>query len=355
VIVLGRDADAFLTDAVVARVQDWVAKDGGCLVCYRGPPTSRVNQRLGNLLPVRWAPAGESRFDVRLTDRGRDLRWFPPVGTAPAGEALGHLPTLAVAARPERPKPLAVVLATAGPRGDEPAVSFQPYGGGRVVVIEGAGMWRWAFLPPLQQEYDDVYRALWHGLIRWLVSSASLLPGQTVALHGDKLRFQPDEPAAVTLLTRDETAKGEVPVVELRGDGVPAGRTVTPVPLGDDPGSYRVVFGPLPEGRYEARVAGVDHGVPCAATSFEVRSSSDELLDLAARPDRMARIADESGGASLDGSAADDLADRLWEQWQASRPKQLRRTPAWDNGLVFAAVLGLWAAAWAMRRSAGLT
>ena len=58
-------------------------------MCYRGQPASQVNQRLGRMMPVRWSPVSESRFGVRLTDRGRDLRLVPP------GDGLGQLPTLA--------------------------------------------------------------------------------------------------------------------------------------------------------------------------------------------------------------------------------------------------------------------
>src|SRR5205085_1063533 len=86
------------------------------------------------------------------------------------------------------------------------------------------------------------------GLLRWLVSSADLLPGQKLALRGEKVRFAPSEPAAVTLLLREEAAKGAVPAVELRGDGISGVRAVRPVALGDEPGTYRAVFGPLAAG-----------------------------------------------------------------------------------------------------------
>jgi hypothetical protein len=141
ILVLGRDADAFLTESMLTALQTWVARDGGCLVCYRGPPTSPVSQRLGKMLPIQWAAGREERFRMRVTERGQSLHLFPGAVSS-GGEALGQLPTLAAAARPGVPKPLAVILASRSPStGDEePAVSYQPYGGGRVVVVEGAGM-----------------------------------------------------------------------------------------------------------------------------------------------------------------------------------------------------------------------
>jgi hypothetical protein len=356
IIVLGRDTDELLNDEILGGLQNWLSRDGGCLVCYRGQPTSQVNQRMGKMLPIRWAPMAESRFGVRLTDRGRDLRLIPSTGDGPPGESLRQMPTLASSTRPEQPKPLAVVLATGGPgEGEgEPVVTYQPYGSGRVVVIEGAGMWRWAFLPPQQQQLDEVYRSLWHGLLRWLVSSADMLPGQKLALRGEKIRFSPTEPAAVTLLLREEAAKGAIPAVELRGDGIVSVRTVTPVALGEEPGTYRAMFGTLPEGRYQARVAGSAIVDPSAETAFEVRNLSDERLDLKARPDLMARIAEESGGAVLEGDDYSDLARLLGEHWERTRSRQVKRVAAWDRWWVLAGVFGLWVLSWSLRRSSGL-
>jgi hypothetical protein len=132
IVVLGRDTDGLLTEDVLGKLQNWLAREGGCLVCYRGQPMSQVNQRLGKMLPIRWSPMAESRFGVRLTDRGKVLRLIPSTGGIPMGESFQQLPTLASASRPEQPKPLAVVLATGGPKDGEgePVVTYQPYGTG---------------------------------------------------------------------------------------------------------------------------------------------------------------------------------------------------------------------------------
>lgn len=355
IVVLGRDTDALLNEDVIAGLQNWLARDGGCLVCYRGQPASEVNQRLGKLLPVRWSPTAESRFGVFLTSRGRDLRLISSIGEDASGGSLRQMPSLAAGARPEHPKPLAVVLATGGPsEGEgEPVVTYQPYGAGRVVVIEGAGMWRWAFLPPQQQQLDEVYRSLWHGLLRWLVSTADLLPGQKLALRSDKIRFGPNEPAAVTLLVSEKAGTNDIPAVELRGGGVSGVRSVKPVALGDEPGTYRAVFGLLPEGQYQVRVAATTPD-PAGETAFEVRNLSNEQLDLKARPDLMARIAEESGGAVLAGDDFSDLARVLDQHWERTKSRQVKRVEAWDRWWVLAGVIGLWALAWGLRRSSGL-
>jgi hypothetical protein len=358
VVLLGRDADSFLTDPALAQLRTWLSRDGGALVCSRGQPTSQVNQRLGQLLPVRWVPANEARFRVHLTERGRDLRWFPQVGRESSGAALAQLPPLASSSRAEHPKPLAVVLATARAAGSEvedPVVSYQPYGTGRVVVIEGSGMWRWAFLPPTQQQHDDVYRSLWRGLMRWLIASGDLLPGQKMLLRSDRVTFGTTEPATATLLLReDEGERKQTPLVELRGDGVEGVRSVTPVPLGEEPGTFRVAFGKLPEGRYQIRVAGTQETDAATNAAFDVRSLSEEQLDLKARPDLMARIAQESGGAVLEGASPGEMLAQFTKHREQSRPARVQRLTAWDRWWVLLAVVGLWGSTWLLRRRGGL-
>jgi hypothetical protein len=354
VVVLGRDADAFLTDPVLAQLRTWIAREGGCLVCARGQPMAQVNQRLAQLLPVNWSPARESRFRVSVTERGRDLHWLQ-VRETPGAE-LAQLPTLATVSHVDSPRPVAIVLATSRSQttgAEEPAVTYQSYGTGRVVVIEGAGMWRWAFLPPQQQQHDEVYRSLWHGLLRWLVASGDLLPGQKMALRSDRVRFDPAEPATATLLLREEGDRVQVPRIELRGEGAEP-RTFAPAALGEEPGAFRVVFGALPEGRYQIRVADTPETDATTSAAFDVRSSFEEQLDLKARSDLMERIAKESGGAVLEGATIQGMIEQFQEHRERSRPVQVQRLSAWDRWWVLVAIIGLWGTAWVVRRSGGL-
>jgi hypothetical protein len=353
VVVLGRDAESFLSDATLAQLRTWLLRDGGSLVCYRGQPTAQVNQRLAQLLPLQWSPGRESRFRLSLTERGRDLHLFA-AGPRPDAGTMSRLPTLATTAWPQQPKPLAVVLATAAATGagtDAPGVTYQPYGTGRVVVIEGSGMWRWAFLPAEQQQGSDVYRDLWHGLLRWLASSADLLPGQKLALRTDKVVFNTREPATATLVLREEASGTRVPPIELTGAGLDKPQEVTAAPLGDEPGTFRLVFGKLPEGHYQARVQGGD---ATATTAFDVRSPSDEQLDLKARPELMARIATESGGKVLEGDSPSAILGQFREHVHETRPQRVRRLPAWDRWWVLLGVFAVWSTAWGLRRASGL-
>ncbi len=355
VIVLGRDAEAFLDDTAVANLQQWISRQGGALVCYRGAPTSQVSQKLERLLPVRWGAATASRFRVKLTDQGRDLSWFSAADASGGNDALPRLPSLASGAVVEKSKPLAVVLARSveGDDSSPAAVVYQPYGAGRVVVVEGAGMWRWAFLPPQFQQSQEVYFSLWHSMMRWLTSGQGLSPGQSMSLRVDKVRFGADEPATATLLVREESALARVPAVELSMAGGSV-KTFTPAPAGNDVGVYRVNFDVLPEGRYEARLAGADRADPLTQIVFDVRRYDKEEIDLQSRPDLMARIASDSGGAMLAGNDAGQVAEQFRNYLARVRPPHIERTTAWDRWWILAGVLGLWGVSWSVRRSGGL-
>lgn len=355
VVVLGRDAEVFLTDDLLERIRQWVSHDGGSLICYRGSPVARVNQELGRLMPVKWSPSRESRFRVQMTNRGQSLHWLTQ--SADIGDDfLGKLPSLATQSHPDRLKPLAVVLARAEQSAESPpVVTYQSYGIGRVVVIEGAGMWRWAFLAPQFQSQEHVYQTLWQSLLRWLVSSLGLTPGQDLALRTDRIRFKPGEPVSAMLLMREEQGEQDVPRVRLSQEDGTELQTVSPIPVGDEPGVYQVAFGALPEGSYRAAVIGPDRQSDATTSiALDVRKDYRERIEIAARPDIMAFIAKESSGKPLQTGSAEEIVSHFEEHTQKSRPQRMRRSTAWDRWWVLLGVIALWGTAWGLRRSSGL-
>lgn len=355
-VVLGRDAEAFLTPELLERLRTWISRDGGSLICYRGTPVAQVPADLAKLMPVRWTPSRETRFRVKLTERGSDLSWLNPAESGDE-EPFSRLPSLATAAPAEQPKPLSVVLARSEAEQGPAVVTYQSYGTGRVVAVEGSGMWRWAFLAPQYQQHDRVYESLWQSLLRWLVSSVGLVPGQDLVLRTDKVTYTTGESVSALLLTREESAGAKKMQIELTDEQDHSTRTVPAVPLGEEPGVYRVPFGALAEGRYGAKVVGAAGNSgegSSAAVAFDVRPYSAEQLDVKARPDLMARISEQTGGTVLTAGEPAALAEQFREHLAKSRPERVRRITAWDRWWVLTGVFVVWAAAWGLRRSSGL-
>ncbi len=270
---------------------------------------------------------------------------------------LPTLPSLAGVARPDKLSPLAEVLASsaAGKEGQgTPAISYQPVGAGRVVVIEGAGMWRWAFLPPQFQKHDDLYGTLWRNLIRWLVAHVGLLPHEQMALRTEKVTFTTTESASATFLMRATARTNQVPQVELTGDTIREPRRFSPAPFGEDPGQFRVAFGRLPEGRYLAQIAAAGTDKTSCTAAFDVRGNLAERLEVKAQPNLMKAIAEHSGGAVLDDAGPAVLAEQFDRYLDQSRPQRVAQTTAWDRAWVLLAAVTLWGAAWGLRRWSGL-
>jgi len=358
VIILGRDAEAFLTDKALVQLKKWLAQGDGSLVCFRGSPSSQVNQRLGELMPVKWTAGRESRFRVHLTESGEAMGWMPRQQNE---QVLTNLPSLATAMKPEGTKPLAVVLATgageAKEQAGDPVISFQPIGNGRVVVLEGAGMWRWAFLPAEFQQHDEVYGRLWRSLTRWLISNIGLLPSQQQALRSDKVTFGSSDIATGTLLTRVRDGESTIktpPQIELTTEANGRTQRFTPVASDEVAGQFRVVFGKLPEGRYQAQIVGATENNAGTRAAFDVRGNFTERLDVAARTDVMKLIAQRSGGAVLTGDNATELAEKFAAHRAATMPERTLRMTAWDRWWVLLIVIGAWGVAWGVRRRAGL-
>ena len=353
IVILGRNAEVFLTDDALAKLRKWLVESEGSLVCFRGPPASQIGQRLGELMPLRWSPSAESRFRVELTDAGQALRWLPASGDGKS--QLAELPSLATTDRPDASKALAVVLAKGVGGGSDlasPMMVYQPVGSGRVVVVEGAGMWRWAFLAPEHQRQEEIYGSLWRSLVRWLVSNVGMLPSQRLALRADKLSFTTDENVTATLLVRDWS--GDPPQVQLVGGPHDRPRDFRCVPRGNYPGQFCVGLGRLPEGRYSLRVAGIDKNDVSGVAAFDVRGNLAERLDVCAQPNVMKLIAKESGGAALDTADPRLLAQQFDQHLSRTRPERTAQTMAWDRWWVLLGAFAIWGVAWGLRRRSGL-
>jgi hypothetical protein len=360
VVILGRNAEVFLSDEALARLSKWLDSQDGSLVCFRGAPSLKINQRLDELMPVRWTAAAESRFRAQWTDEGQSLRWLPGESDA---EALAAMPSLATTAQPKAKPFVTSVLATSSgggapaQRGAVPLVTYRAagtLGSGRVVAVEGAGMWRWAFLPPQHRDRDELYGSLWRSLIRWLVTNAGMLPSQRLALRVEKGTYNTEENAVASLQVREDRWTGGTPHVELAGPALDGPRTIACKAWGNAPGQYHAELGRLAEGRYRLRVVGAGKDETSAEAAFDVRGNMKERLDVAARPENMKWIAENAGGAVLDDASPEKMAQLFDEHLRRSRPERTIRTAAWDRWWLLTGALGLWGLAWGLRRSSGL-
>jgi len=348
IVVLGRNAEFFLEDDSLDALRNWISRDGGSLVCARGAPSAQISQRLSQILPVSWSNGRESRFRVSMTSQGRDLRWLAGFGE---GDVLGSMPSLATVATATQRQGLSNVLATTIDSSGQqavPVLSYQPYGSGRTVVVEGAGMWRWALMSPEHEGREEVYATLWRSLLRWLVSRAGLLPGQDISLQPDRVSFDAGDSSTATMLVRQDKIN-TIPKVRVQStDDGGFDQEFVPRPVGQDPGVYRLDFGKLEPGQYTAQPVEVLSGPATdkIKTAFDVRQRWVEKLELDARPDVMGRIAEASGGEVLEQANPAEFAKQFDDHLARSRPPQFRRIAMWDRWWIMGSRCGTVGGSW---------
>jgi len=384
VVVLGRDVESFFSQKAVDNLRYWVGRQGGHIICSRGRPTLKEASLL-ELFPVVWTPNEEQQFHMELTERGRMTALFSSApledtgGTAPVEEDprtfLKLLPTLVTASRVEKERALAVVLARAEGRGsvsEMATLSYQQSGAGRVVVIEGQGLWRWAFQPPGSSASEEaIFETFWSNIVRWLVGSNDFLPSQQLKVRVGKSNYSIDERPALYLL--DRTARVEKTPVEAvlevsRDDPEPVDDSglsalefplrVKVAPFRGDESLRRALLEPLPAGRYRVKLLGqggdrkVDSEAVAAAVeaTFTVSPPLKERLDLRARPQLLRRIAEMSDGAALPATEATRLDQHYGDYVARFRPGQEKRTPAWDRFWIWGALIAWLGLLWLLRR-----
>jgi hypothetical protein len=366
VVIVGREAGEFLTDRGIDNLRQWIAQSGGCLVCSRGAPTDQVASKLADILPVRWTPGDESRIRASVTQVGLDSSMFDPLLTDGI-DPLGTLPSLAIGATPtQRPGLPQVLMQSAVENGDKvPIVTFQPFGSGQTIVVEGAGMWRWAFLPPEHAKKDKLYPTLWQSMIQWIVSQQDMLPGQEVAIRPDRATFLSGDRASATVMLRAHSPgdselssstvdeNSAISVILQAADAELPNR-ITLSASGVESGLFRADLGQLDIGFYTIKAVRGDQDQVLAASAFEVRDPWFESLEVDARPDIMRQVAHLSGGAVLEPDSVAELVTKFADAIKKKQKHKEIRTTMWDRPIVLLMILVGWISTWVIRRQNGL-
>lgn len=292
-------------------------------------------------------PSGEATHDlVRLDDdTERNQRYF------------ASLPPLTRAV-PIARQPGDRVLVTGG-QGEPLLLVLRRAGRGQVLVVNGAGLWRWGMsgIEPLAPER---YRRFWAQALRHLSEPLQTEPLRVAAERplvgrGEPVRitaslqdasFRPVAGATVSARVEQiEDERGRAPARPLERD-----EALTEVAEG----SYGASLDALPPGRYrlEARARHRATGESRAQAEFVVDAWTPEAL--AVRPDRasLARMAAASGGVTVESGGLDEIAGELGEV--VSRPARWRELRLWEAPLAYLLLLGLLAGEWWHRRRRGL-
>lgn len=356
-VILGRDAGSYLTPTAIDNLRAWVSKNGGCLLCSRGAPTDQMAAKLAEILPVRWTRnRDESRVHPEVTQHALDTSVFDPL-LSEGIDPIASMPTLAVGSQPKMRTGLPQVLMQSAVSGGEtiPIVTYQPLGAGQTIVVEGAGMWRWAFLSPEHASKDKIYPTLWQSMIQWIISQQDMLPGQEISIRPDRATYLAGDRASASVTLKNPTnwAIEDLSVL-LQTAEFDLPKRLTLTASGVDNGLFRVDLGALEVGYYSLKVVQGESDQILAAGAFEVRDPWFESLEVDARPDVMRQVSRLSGGEVLNQNDVAQLANRFADQIRSQQKHEETRTTMWDRPWVLLLVLGSWITSWIIRRRSGI-
>jgi len=349
-------------DRFLPNLRDYV-RSGGALAMIGGEQSfgdgGYGDTPLAEILPVEpldGQPQAEGDARAHLTPEGRrhpvtalapgegqsDAAWaaLPPVTAVnltralPPGQGASVLldaPSVQVQGRPA------------------PLVAVREVGQGRTLAVATDASWRWGFLAAESGEGNRAYLRFWNAALRWLVKDPALAPLQ---VEPDAPAVEPGAPVGVTVTSRNPDfgpaagRKLSAALVSEDGREVARGEGVA----GAD-GTPRVELAPPGPGAY--KIVSRAEGAPDAATAaVAVRGAGPEDADAAPRPSLLQAVAEATGGgfSALPDGGLPRLALNDPEVVEIGRRRDV---PIWDRWWTLAALAGVLAAEWVLRRRWG--
>ncbi len=380
VVILGDlGLQQFSTTSQRALVE-YVRDRNGHLILMAGRdhmPREYRNKPLMDLLPVEAASYNDEDegYTLMLTDEGRLHSALAIEESNQESEAawLGVYRKKPIFNLSEysRPKPTARTLLRAVPtrmsivvddkatQDNLPAyLCWQQVGGGRVVYLASADIWRLRY-----RGGDRRHHRFWGQMIRWVTAEQLGSGTDVLRMSTDKNRYNPKEPVEVTVWLKDQTGR------PLAGQALQIGaRTleeeVESAELASDPdvaGRYFGTLENLPPGAYEVVVSGsvVDELMAASEDKSPIKTmitvdAGDNLEMLDTRCDRtlLEQVSEITGGQVVPPTA---IAEVL--QLASLSPEvneSVQRTPLWNRWSNLWIVLGCLVTEWIVRKKKGL-
>lgn len=385
----------FFTQDQMLLIRRFVAARGGGLLMLGGKE-SYAGKRfgdspLGELSPAYAAssadanPSGEYRLE--LTREGMLQPWvrLRETEAAEAKRLEGMPPFLSVNALGSL-KPGASLLATARDLDGREAIALaaQRFGKGRAAAMPITDLWRWSMrreLPssqigigsrsgavirsgrgpadeadPANADHESFARndpaQAWRQIVHWLVNEVPRRAEVRVDTPPD-----PGKPVRIVATARDEAylpldnARVRLHVTPLGGEPF----TLRAEPIGDQPGVYQASYWAPEMGCYrvEAEIDAPDGSeVGTAVSGWSSDPSAAEFRSLRVDRERLARIAEQTGGELVSAAQIDAFVEDL-----PNRKVPMTETwvyPVWHHTWVMLAAMLCLCGEWGLRRWKGL-
>jgi len=362
VLVIGDLDSLSLTKGEFESIVRYVSSGGG-VIFLPGKnsmgPRGLTGTPLARLLPISIPPQGcilrSEEFNPTLTREGM---YHPVVRLGGTKEenlvAWKNLPPLEGLFTGFSPKSGASILAIYRVETDLPVVLFQRYGSGKVLFINGAGLWGWDFkvwgaLAGRPRDSNTPYRRFWAQAIRWIGTRTT---AKLVSASLSRKIFQLGDRCDLTVRVYDETftpLKNAQVEVTLK---TPYGREL-PLEVEEVEGTagvYTVSYKFLREGSYQFSVRARYGGAMLGEDSVrcEVRRSTLEFEKLYLDEGYLKKLAEISGGRYIGLKDLDHLPKMIKTKDEFITLQREREI--WDTPLLLGVVALILSAEWILRK-----
>lgn len=350
VVILGKSCQSFFDEQTDTLLSNFIA-NGGSLVFSRGKAYDGRFAPLSRLEPIVWGEG--TGTTLHLTPAMIKSGPLSDLFTPDKGAAvIQQLPPLSGVEQVNGFKPLAEILVN-GSLTEEtdkfPLMITQPYGRGRIITINGTGLWRWAFHDQGEKIGEELHDHFWINCLRWLLAGGDFLAGHNVALRSDWRLYTDEMSPRFLIRTRGLEQKNFQPELFISGNN----KQISIIPHQRNDSVYTAESAPLPPGLYTVTMKNNIGFPPELQMNIEVVSASIENRELSYDPELMREIADISTGKTIIGSDIGQL-DRIFQQWQSSSMMADQAEPLWNNWIVFFLLILFLACEWFLRRREGL-
>lgn len=361
VVVFGKNVETFLDPAKARLLRDWVTEQGGALLLARGKPFSSPVETLDALFPMQWDTPWRQSYQWQPTFAGEDNGLFGGVLPGRESDLWSRLPELNQAVYGDELAPFTQVLvegvSRAGGAGESrrfPAVVSRRIGDGYVVSIQSGDLWRWDFIPQVE-EARSIYRDFWLQLFHWMVAYSEFLPGKEVALHLSETVIGPGQSVRARVLQRGAAAESGLQPILVRTNPDGSEVPMALIPETDREQAWESIFSLEQPGAYSFTLAPAGSTDPAdrVYAQLEVQAPPGEMDRLDPDPETVARLVEATGGTLLDSPEAlaailnnvepPPTPDAGNAEWQSR----------WDTPWVLLLLLGFFAAEWIIRRREG--
>jgi hypothetical protein len=357
-IVFGEVPPGILADYERGWIRDFVETRGGGIIFVdgqRGYLHLPDDEKLGQLVPVSPLPGGVVSLPTRLqlTDLGVNQIALMLESTSLANERFWRELPAPHRIVPVEALPGAEVFVEAVVDGRElPVMVTRSFGAGRALYLAFDETWRWRY-----KMADTCHQRFWNQVAKWTMPRPFAVSDDYVSLDSGPPSYARGDTAELRVRLRGADGR---PVSDASVDALlwQDARIVSTVSLNAEDtghGTYRGRTEPLSEGEYEVsvRAAGFSHEALKARTQFVVLApESVERQQIACNDELLREMASASGGRFLPEERIGELPELLSPL--SSGHVVESETLLWQSYWWFAAIVGLLAIEWALRKRAGL-